>query len=513
MSERRKIAEATLVIGVFAVLGKILGFAREMIIAAFFGTTYRTDAYFIGMAGPDFIREIISGGVLTAVFIPIYSSCLAANNAEETGKLLNTTATILLLALVVSAFLGYPLAPYIVKSIAPGLDAQTFVLAVEIARIIFPAMIFMGLASFYGSLLNVYRHFVTPSLSQLLLNAGVILGAVVLSSRYGVKSLAIGFVFGALLQFIAILPSLRDKAVSYRFELIMTPALKKMFLLWVPLFVASFLSTANDLVSRSLAAGLGEGNVAGITFATRIRETIGLLCAIPLATAIFPYLSDYAARNDLKELEKTLSFSIRITVFLALPMCLIMLFYSEPIVRLLFQRGQFNLGSTLLTSSALFYYSMGALFYALNYVVIKVYYSLQDAKTPLVIFSVSLAINILAGLLLRKQMLAGGVALARSISDFTVFFLLMVILMRKFPALNFKGAARNLISITAAALLSIGVSFIVYSVMPGQGIGGGDLVKLGAALTAFTLTYAGTSLAAGIEEIQSIKRMIAKRFE
>jgi putative peptidoglycan lipid II flippase len=513
MSEKRKIAEATLVIGIFAILGKVLGFVREILTAAYFGTSFRADAYFIGMAGPDFIREVISGGVLTAVFIPVYTSCAAGANNDEKEKLLNTTATILILALVATAFLGFPLAPFIVKIIAPEIDAQTFNLAVDITRIIFPAMIFMGLASFYGSLLNVYRHFITPSLSQLMLNIGVISGVVALSSRYGVKSLAIGFIAGALLQLLVILPSLKNKAVSCRFELIMTPALKKMFLLWVPLFVASFVSTANDLVSRSMAAGIGEGNVAAITFANRIRETIWLLCAVPLGTAVFPFLSDYAARKDLKELEKMLSFSIRLTSFLALPMCLVMLFYSEPIVKILFQRGQFNVNSTLLTSSALLYYSVGALFPALSYVILKVYYSLQDSKTPLVVFSITLVLNIAAGLLLRKGMLVGGVALARSISDFAAFFLLMYFLTTKFPELNFGVTARNILKITIIALLSLAVSYVVYIIVPARVFERNYFVKLGAALTVFTLVYVGVSLSAGIEEMQSIKRMILRKFE
>ena len=480
---------------------------REIIIAAFFGTTYKTDAYFIGMAGPDFIREIISGGVLTAVFIPIYSACLAGTDKKETEKLLNTTVTILLLALVASAFLGYPLAPLIVKTIAPEIDAQTFGLAVDITRIIFPAIIFMGLASFYGSLLNVHRHFFTPSLSQLMLNAGVILGVVALTSNYGVKSLAIGFLAGALLQLIVILPSLKDKAVSYKFELKMTPELKRMFILWGPLFIASFIAAANDLVSRSLAAGIGEGNVAGITFANRIRETIWLLCAVPLGTAVFPYLSDYAARNDLKELEKTLSFSIRLTAFLALPLCLVMLFYSEPIVRLLFQRGQFNAASTLLTSSALLYYSMGALFYALNYVVLRVYYSIQDSKTPLVVYVAALIINVAAGVLLRKNMMVGGIALARSISDLAAFSLLIILLINKYPGMNFKDMGRSMAVISAIALSSAAVSLLVYYNIHSAG----HIVKLIMSLSVFTIVYAGTSLMCGIEEMESIKRLIIRK--
>src|SRR3989339_190833 len=109
MSIKRKIAQATLVILLFSLLGKALGFVREIIIAAYFGTTYRTDAYFIGIAGPDFVREIISGGVLTAVFIPVYTAALARYDQEKSRRILNTVTSLLIAALALSIILGIPL--------------------------------------------------------------------------------------------------------------------------------------------------------------------------------------------------------------------------------------------------------------------------------------------------------------------------------------------------------------------------------------------------------------------
>jgi len=512
MSERKKIAEATLIIGAFAVVGKILGFIREIIIAAFFGTTYRTDAYFIGMAGPDFIREIISGSVLTAVFIPVYTAALAKNDPEKTEKFLNTTVAMLTIALVTAAVLGFPLASLVVKAVAPEADGQTFKLAVEITRIIFPAMIFMGLASFYGNLLNVHRHFLTPSMSQAMLNTGVIAGVVLFSSMFGVRSLAIGFLIGAVLQFAVLLPSLKERAVKFRFSFSITPEMKKMFEIWGPLFIASFVATANDLVSRSLAAGIGEGNVAGITFANRIRETIWLLCAVPLGTAVFPYLSEYAAAKNTKELERTISFAVRLTAFLALPLCALMLFYSEPIVRLLFQRGQFNANSTLITSSALVYYSTGALFFALNYVILRIYYSVQDSKTPMKVYTAALVINIVVGLVLRRSLLIGGVALARSLSDLAAFILLVALLVKKYPEMDFKSIFISTGKMFIISIAGAVVSLFAFNAMPQAASTLAGAVKLFAAFAVFAGIYVGCSFLWEIEEMSSIKNQIIKKF-
>jgi putative peptidoglycan lipid II flippase len=203
---KKQIAQATAIIVVFSLFGKLLGFVREMVIAAIFGTTYRTDAYFIGLTGPDFIREVISGGVLTAVFIPVYTACQSKNDPQQTKTTLNTVATLLLIAMALSVIVGIPLAPYLVRVIAPEIDPATFTIAVQITRIIFPATVFMGLANFYGSLLNVQKHFVSPALAQIMLNIGIIGGLLLWGSKWGVNSLALGFLGGAALQFVTRAP-------------------------------------------------------------------------------------------------------------------------------------------------------------------------------------------------------------------------------------------------------------------------------------------------------------------
>jgi putative peptidoglycan lipid II flippase len=262
-----------------------------------------------------------------------------------------------------------------------------------------------------------------------------------------------------------------------------------------------------------LAAGIGEGNVAGITFANRIRETVWLLCAVPLGTAVFPYLSEYAAKNDIKGLGDTLSFSMRVTAFLALPVCLFMLFFSEPIVRVLFQRGEFNADSTMLTSSALLYYSAGALFYALDYVVFRVYYSLRDSKTPLLISIAAFLVNISIGMLLRKGMLVGGIALARSLSDFAVFVLLVTVLVKRYPVMEFKGIFLNITKIGVIAVLCVSASLAAYKFLPAPSGAFGSAAALAAAFTVFTVSYICASLAAGVEEMMSLKRQVLAKFQ
>ncbi len=513
MSVKKNIARATAVILAFSLLGKVLGFVREMIIAAYFGTSYRTDAYFIGLTGPDFVREIISGGVLSAVFIPVYTASLAQNDHQSAKKFLNSIATLLIIALLLSIVVGIPLSPFLVRLIAPELDAQTFTVAVRITQIIFPSILFMGLASFYGSLLNVYKHFAMPSLAQLVLNAGIIIGVIVLGSRFGIESLAIGLLAGAFLQFAVIIPSLWSREIGFRPEFEWSEDMKRMFSLWVPLFIASFVGTANDLVSRSLAAGLESGNIAALNFANRIRETIWLLCAVPLGTAVFPFLSSHAANNETKELESITSFAIRLTTFMAMPLCFIMLFFSKPIIQVLFERGMFNEHSTMITASALTFYSIGALFYALNYVVLRVYYSVHNVFTPLKIFVAGFIVNVVSGILLRKFLLVGGITLARSLSDAFTFAFLLFGIAAIMPRETMRKLSLYMLKTSLIALVSILFSYLLYLALPRTSNTLLHLIQLGGAWTVASLCYLAVSYWSGISEVNSLLGVVKKKLK
>ncbi|MCX5781736.1 MAG: murein biosynthesis integral membrane protein MurJ [Elusimicrobia bacterium] len=462
MSIKKHIVKATIVILLFSVLGKLFGFAREIIIAAIFGTTSLTDAYFVGLSVPDFFREIISGGILTAVFIPVYASFIQKNESERSLKFINTISTALALIMVLSVIVFMPLSGYLVKVFAPDLTEPAFSTAVTIAKIIFPATIFMGIASFYGSLLNVHKHFVAPALTQLMLNLGVIAGVIFLSKKLGVYSLAVGFVAGAVMQLLVLFPSLRLRELSFKFTLQWFSEFKPMFYLWGPLLFASVAGVGIDLVSRALASGLDSGNIAALIFAGRIRETVWLFCGVPLGTAVFPFLSSVHAGNNSQEFKKIVDFAIRITVLFALPFSLFTVIYSKPIISILFERGAFSSFSTEITSSALAFYSIGALFYALNFVVIRIYYSRQDVITPLKIFSIGFVLNLVAGFMLRKYMLVGGVALARSLTDAFCFIAMIIMLKPILAEFKVWGVIKNILQILLISIISLLPLYLVY---------------------------------------------------
>lgn len=511
MSIKNKIAKATLIITVFAILGKFLGMVREIIIAAKFGTTISTDAFFLGLIGPESIRDIISGGVLATVFIPVYSKLIAKSSLEDARKFVSTIAIIIFIALAIAVVVGIPLAPYFIKMIAPEIDIKTLGMATDVSRIVFPSILFMGLASFLGSMLNVNKHFLAPALNQTLLNVGIICGVAFLGYKYGINSLAIGFLAGAILQFIITMAALKSNSISFILCFEWSDEMKKMFKLWFLFLLASLAAMANDLVSRSLAAGLETGNISAIIFSNRIRETVWLLCAVPIGTAVFPYLSENAAFKEKEEFSKIFIFSLRLTIFMAFPACLIMLFFSTQIVQLLFERGVFDASSTKITAQALYYFSFGTLFYALNFIVFKVYYSSHNAVLPLKVFCIAFLINLFSGILLRKYLSVGGIALARSLSDIFVFIYLLLSVKRVSVDLDFKNLSINVLKICLASLIGAGISYLIYTIIPQEKNNLELVFRLGGAVLSGIICYIGIGLMFKVQEINSIWKVVKQK--
>ncbi|MGA2091502.1 MAG: murein biosynthesis integral membrane protein MurJ [Endomicrobiales bacterium] len=511
MSTKRKIIKATAVIFLFSVVGKALGFMREMIIAAKFGTTANTDAYFVGLSGPDFIREIISGGVLTAVFIPAYAQALKQKPKEESDQLFSNITSLLMLVLSIAIVVGMCFPGIVVHIVAPELNDVTFLSAAMITRILFPAMFFMGIASLYGNLLNVHERFVAPASAQTLLNIGIIAGVIVLTKLWGVNSIAIGFLVGAILQWLVLLPSVSKLNIRHAFSLRLLPETKTLLISMIPLFFASLFSTANDLISRGLAAGLDPGSVSALNFANRLRETPWLFCGVPLATAAFPFMSNNAGPDERKHFTDILIFALRLTAFLAIPLCAILFVFNIPIIQILFQRGKFDTVSTALTAYALRFASVGAAFYAINYVILRAYYSTQKVTFLLITYAAALIVNLGLGIILRKYWAIGGITCARSISEVVIFVFLLVYLKTILKGLQPLRQCGYITGLCLMTFFAAAGGFLVYTLFPHYAGLSGMILRLVVSSTTVLVLYAIVGLLFGNKEMSEFVMLIKSR--
>lgn len=511
MSTKHKIIKATVVIFLFSSFGKALGFLREMLIAARFGTTANTDAYFVGLAGPEFVRDIISGGVLTAVFIPAYAQALKHRSRADADRLFSNISLLMMLMLAGAIVLGMIFPGALVRVVAPEIGGETFFAASRVTRILFPSIFFMGVASFYGALLNVHERFVATASTQTLLNIGIIVGVILLSTRWGVNSIAAGFLLGAVLQWLVILPSMRALSVRRDFVWGVLPETRKLLRSMVPLFIAALFGMLNDLLSRSMAAGLDAGSVSALSFSNRLRETPWLLCGVPLATAVFPFLSHNAGPDDRKHFIEIFEFSLRLTAFLAIPVCVFMFLFNVPIIQILFERGMFDASSTAVTARALRYASIGAAFYAINYIIMRAYYSTGKVNFLIISAFAGVIVNFGLGLYLRQHWAVGGITLARSASEVVMFLCLLMYLKTVITEVRLSQQLTYIAGISASAVAACLGALMTYALLPAQPGIASSIFRLGIAAAIVTILYGGFGFIFRNTEMHSFIRLLKSR--
>ena len=437
ISEQKKMARAAGVVGMWTTASRVLGFARDMVIALFLGAGVGADAFFVAFRIPNLLRRLFAEGALSAAFIPTYVETLQTEGRPEAEKLARTSFTFTSMILAFITLLGIVLSPLIVRVTAPGFydEAVKFALTVELNRIMFCYIFFISLVALASGVLNSMDHFAAPAAAPILLNISMILGIVVLTRYFGVApfyALAWGVVAAGILQLALQLPFLWAKGIKLRpnFDF-RQPALKKIGILFVPAALGGAVYQINVLIGTILASMLPTGSVSWLYYADRLVELPLGVFAIALGTAVLPSMSRQATNGDMPGLTRSVSFSLRIIAFFTIPASVALIVLSEPIVTMLFQRGKFTYWDTERTAYALICYTVGLWAFSGLKVVTQAFFSLKDTKTPLLVSIVAVVVNLAGGLILMGPMAHGGIALATSISAALNFAILFFILIRR----------------------------------------------------------------------------------
>ncbi|MFH1625722.1 MAG: murein biosynthesis integral membrane protein MurJ [Pseudomonadota bacterium] len=466
MSENRRIAKAAGVVGASTFLSRILGFIRDVVIANHFGAALSADAFFVAFRIPNLLRRLVAEGALTVSFIPVFTEYLTRKSRGDALELANIAFTILSMILVLISLLGIILSPLIIWVIAPGFS-HTFEkheLTVLLLRIMFPYIFFIGLTALCMGILNSLRHFAAPALSPVLLNISMIIGVLYFSRYFDrpVLSLAIGVIVGGLFQIIFQFPFLRNRGVRLRLNFDFShPAIKRIGLLMFPAVFGAAVYQFNIFVSTLIASFLPEGSISYLYYADRLIEFPLGIFAVAIGTAVLPTMSKHAARRNFEDLRNDLSFALRLVFFVTIPAMVGLIVLRVPIISVLFQRGEFDHQTTLLTAEALLYYSVGLWAIAGVRIIVPTFYSLQDTKTPVKVAILALFVDIILSIILAFPLglRHGGLALATSISS-TINMVVLLMILRK--RLGDVGGKKILLSVSKISLSSAVMGIVVY---------------------------------------------------
>lgn len=452
MDNKGRIAKAAGAMSVATFISRILGFARDMIFAFYFGATGTSDAYFAAFKIPNLLRELVAEGSMSAAFIPVLTEYRQKLGEGEATRLVRITFTFILVVVGAFCIAGIIFSPAIVTVSAPGFlnSPGKFSLTVLLTRIMFPFLLFVSLAALVMGALNTKKVFFTPALAPAALNITLILSIVFFESRaqQPILAAAIGVLAGGFVQFIFQLPSFYKNRYTLGIDTTFShPGLKRMAILLIPATFGLAVSQINILVGSILASFLPSGSITYLYNSMRlIQFPIGIF-GVAMGMAVLPTLSEHAVRGDIDSLRSDFSFALRLLFFITVPSMVGLIALREPIVNLLFQRGSFNYVATQGTANALFFYALGIWSIVGVRIITASFYAMQDTKTPVKIAAIGMLSNVLFSLALMGPMKHMGLALANALASWVNFSLLFYFLRKKLKRIDARRIMKSFLKI------------------------------------------------------------------
>lgn len=517
-SENSQVVRAAGIVGAATMVSRVFGLARDMVIAAFFGASWMTDAFWVAFRIPNMLRRLLGEGSLTVSFVPVFTEYLEKKTKEQALELAYNAITLLSIILAVISVLGIILSPLIVGLIAPGFisEPKQFALAVFLNRLMFPYIFFIALVALCMGILNSFRHFTAPALSPVLLNIAMIGAAFFLRPFFAepITSLAIGVLIGGVLQLAMQWPFLRKFGVKLKFRFNPKhPGIKQIGVLMIPAILGAGVSTINVFVGTILASLLPGGSVTYLFYADRIMELPLGIFAIAIGTATLPSFSKHVAAGNMDELKSGISFSLRLMLFLTIPAMAALMALNLPIISVLFQRGAFDVTSAVYTGQALFCYALGLWAFSVLRVFVSSFYSLQDSKWPMKAAVIALIVNVVASLILMYPLKHNGIALASSIAATVNVLVLTIVLKRKIGKFLDRAFYYSVFKIILSSVLMLFAIGVMEYVIPWNTHAGfkARLLYLSVAVTAGAATFFISAYLLKSPEMQAFANIVKKR--
>lgn len=439
---------------VITLVGKILGLVREQLLAANYGEGPQAVAFQAASQIPRTFFDAVFASAISASFIPIFNEYLEREGKEAAFRLSNQFITSIGIVTCILTALGMLFPEPLVWISANGFDPAIGSLCASLLRIMFPAVFFTGIAFSFVGILQSLDEFGIPAVMSVASNVVIIIYYIFLNERFGIYGLAIAFMIGWAMQAVIQVPALRKKGYRYKPCLdLKDEGMKKIGALMLPVMVSTWIQPINVVINTRFASHIFEksAGVAIIGYANTLYSIVVGVFVLSIANVIFPRLSRLTANHEDKAVGETLSKTLRTMAFLLVPMMVGLMTLSRPIVRLMYERGEFGSFSTEMTARALFFFSLGMLGFGVQAILSRAYYAAQDGKTPFYSGLVSILVNIVLCSLLVEKMDVGGLALASALSSTVSALFLLVPMQRKNKGLISKGFLIDIVKMVMTA--------------------------------------------------------------
>lgn len=386
-SSRLQAAALTMIVA--TLLSRVLGMARDIVIASAFGQNASTDAYITAFRIPDLMTYLIAGGALSATFLPVFSEAMEKNDERGAWRTFSVVATITLIAGLAFVILAEIFTPALVLLLNHGYlhHPEKILLTVHLARIVLPSQIFFLLGGLLMGTQNARGRFLIPALGPSIYNVGIIVGALLaVPLRAGMPALMWGALAGAFLgNFLLQLIAVRGSGVRFAPSLdVKDPGAVKVWKLMLPIVLGASLPNVDPIINGSFASHLPDGAQTALQYSNRLMLIPIGIFAQATAVAVFPSMTAQAASKRRDLLRGTIHRGLSKILFLTVPSSALFFVLAEPIVALVFQHGKFHAAQTRVTADALRCYSLGIFAWSAQAILTRGFYAIQDSRYPVI---------------------------------------------------------------------------------------------------------------------------------
>ena len=507
-----KVAKATIGLMIATIIAKVLGFGRELVLASAYGASMYSDAYLTAMNIPVVLFTII-GNTLGTVLIPVYFEVNGNLGENKSLNFISNVFNIVIAICIVLALLGFIFTEQLVKIFAMGFEGQTLEIAIDFTRITIIGIVFTGLSYVMTSYLQIKNNFTVPGIVSVPKNI-IIIASIILSVKYNPYIMIWGTLIGIATEFIFQLPFAIKCGYKYQpYINIKDKYIKKMSWLIGPVLIGVAVNQVNAMVDRTLASTLVEGSISALNYANKLNGFVMAMFITSVAAVIYPMLSKLSSEDNKEKFTSSVVQSINSIILLVVPISIGAIVLAAPIVKLLFQRGEFDARATSMTAIVLIMYSIGMVAFGLRDILGKVFYALQDTKTPMINGAMAMIMNIVLNIILVKYLELAGLALATSISAIVCIFLLFVSLKKKIGYFGQDKIIKTTIkSILSAVAMGV-ITYFAYNMVSNL-LGVGfikEAISLAVSVGVGAITYGIFIVILKVDEINIITDMINKK--
>jgi putative peptidoglycan lipid II flippase len=464
----RRLARSTAVFSIATAVSRVLGLVREMVTSYFFGIAGLVNAFTVAFAIPNFVRTLIADAALTGAFVPVFSELLERGERQRAWRVASTLVWLTLLVLGAVTALLVLLAPLLIRPFGdPGGDAE---LAVGLSRVLFPIVVLLGVSGIVVGILNTYHHFALPALAPVAWNVVIIVGLLLGVPRIEEESAELYLyagvvVLGTVVQLLLPVPWLRrlDGRLTMAFDW-RDPAVRRVLALMLPVTLTIGLVNVNFLVDTLFASRLLDPELAptAIDKAFRLYMLPQGVFAVAVTTVLFPTLARLAARGDTPGLRRTLDGGLRQIAFLLVPAGLVSIALAEPIVRLVYERGEFVADDTVIVAQCLQAFSLGLVFNGWLLLLNRTFYAVQTNWVPTAIALAAVGANAALDAVFYRVGIWGIPLATASVNVFASAALLFML--RRRIGLEHVGRMLGVVArIVVASALAAGVALAIWS--------------------------------------------------